>query len=227
MLGPQIDEDNLILEEVSGSDAAYHFITIFWKVLFAIVPPTSVMGGYPAFVISLTLIGVVTAVVGAVATVLGCALGIEESTTAITLVALGTSLPDTFASMTAARNSEFADSAIGNVTGSNSVNVFLGLGLPWALAATYWAAKDPDPTTGLAPDYPVPAGAVAFSVFVFLMVAIICFIILIARRVVIGGELGGPQKSKAASCAVLIFLWVIYIILSILNGQGIIKMVEG
>ena len=142
MLGPQIDEDNLILEDVSFSDAIYHFITITWNVLFATVPPVSIWGGKAAFFISLCYIGIVTAAVGEIATVLGCVLGIEQSVTAITLVALGTSLPDTFASMTAARNSEYADSAIGNVTGSNSVNVFLGLGLPWAVASTYWGNKD-------------------------------------------------------------------------------------
>ena len=38
----------------------------------------------------------------------------------------------------AAKNSKTADDAIGNVTGSNSVNVFLGLGLPWLVAASYW-----------------------------------------------------------------------------------------
>lgn len=65
-------------------------------------------------------------------------MGLDESVTAITIVALGTSLPDTFASMTAAKTSEYADSAIGNVTGSNSVNVFLGLGLPWTIATIYW-----------------------------------------------------------------------------------------
>ena len=57
--------------------------------------------------------------------------------TAITFVALGTSLPDTFASMQAAKQSESADAAVGNVTGSNSVNVFLGLGLPWIIGAAY------------------------------------------------------------------------------------------
>ena len=84
------------------------------------------------------MIGIVTYIVGDVATVLGCALGIKESVTAITFVALGTSLPDTFASMTAARESDYADSAIGNITGSNSVNVFLGLGLPWLMGCIYW-----------------------------------------------------------------------------------------
>ena len=60
--------------------------------------------------------------------------------TAITFVALGTSLPDTFASMAAAKADAFADAAVGNVTGSNSVNVFLGLGLPWVIASHYYAA---------------------------------------------------------------------------------------
>ena len=30
-----------------------------------------------------------------------------------------------------------ADASIGNITGSNSVNVFLGLGLPWLIAALH------------------------------------------------------------------------------------------
>jgi len=34
----------------------------------------------------------------------------------------------------------------GNITGSNSVNVFLGLGLPWMLAALYWSQHAEDPT---------------------------------------------------------------------------------
>ena len=47
------------------------------------------------------------------------------SVTAITFVALGTSMPDTFASKTAAETEPFADASIVNITGSNSVNVFL------------------------------------------------------------------------------------------------------
>ena len=137
LLGPQIDEDNLILEEVTLSEALLHFLTMFWKVLFAIVPPSNMKGGVPTFFVALTFIGVITAIVGEVATILGCVLGIQPSVTAITLVALGTSLPDTFASVTAAKTSKYADSAVGNITGSNSVNVFLGLGLPWVIAAHY------------------------------------------------------------------------------------------
>ena len=72
---------------------------------------------------------------------MGCEMYLEDSVTAITFVALGTSLPDTFASMQAAVHDKTADNSIGNVTGSNSVNVFFGLGVPWLLAAVYWCAR--------------------------------------------------------------------------------------
>lgn len=142
MLGPSIDEDGTEVDHVEFIEAIMHFITVGWKVLFAIVPPVH-MGfcgkgkGWPAFIVALSFIGLVTGIVGEVATLFGCVMGIPDAVTAITLVALGTSLPDTFASMTAAKSSMYADSAIGNVTGSNSVNVFLGLGLPWVIASTY------------------------------------------------------------------------------------------
>merc|ERR1712166_1257017 len=86
---------------------------------------------------SLALIGFTTFIIGEFADLFGCVLGVKPSVTAITFVAIGTSLPDTFASMTAARDSPNADAAVGNVTGSNSVNVFLGLGLPWVIGVIY------------------------------------------------------------------------------------------
>ena len=118
-----------------------HSFAFFWKILFAFVPPTSIAGGWLTFFVSLTFIGILTAIVGDVAAIFGCLVGLKDSITAISFVALGTSLPDTFASMIAARTSKTADDAIGNVTGSNGVNVFLGLGLPWLIAAIYWESK--------------------------------------------------------------------------------------
>lgn len=94
-----------------------------------------------SFFVSLALIGVLTAIVGDLAAIFGCLVGLEDSVTAITFVAMGTSLPDLFASKQAATMDRTADNSIGNVTGSNSVNVFLGLGLPWTIAAIYWASK--------------------------------------------------------------------------------------
>ncbi len=48
---------------------------------------------------------------------------------------------DTFASKVAACQDEYADSSIGNVTGSNAVNVFLGIGIAWTIAAIYHATQ--------------------------------------------------------------------------------------
>jgi solute carrier family 8 (sodium/calcium exchanger) len=132
----------LVTSEPTFGDAISHFLTITWKVLFAIVPPSKYCGGYFAFFVALAFIGIVTMIVGDVAKMLGCVCGIKESVTAITFVAMGTSLPDTFASMTVAKSSDCADSAIGNITGSNSVNIFLGLGLPWIIAAHYASNND-------------------------------------------------------------------------------------
>merc|ERR1711937_1030653 len=83
-------------------------------------------------------IGLETMLCGDAASLFGCLIGIEDQITAITCVALGTSLPDLFASITAAVNDPTADASIGNVTGSNSVNVFFGLGVPWVIASIYW-----------------------------------------------------------------------------------------
>lgn len=146
MLHPIKDEEGQIAD-IEGMDAFYHLVTIGWKLFFAIVPPPHMAGGWACFFGALMVIGIVTAVVGEFATLFGCVLGIKPSITAITFVALGTSLPDTFASMAAAQQEKYADSAVGNVTGSNSVNVFLGLGLPWVIA-TIWSGSYVVPEDG-------------------------------------------------------------------------------
>ena len=133
-------------------------------------------GGYFAFSVALAWIGIVTMIVGDVAKILGCVCGIKESVTAITIVAMGTSLPDTLASMSIAKSSTNADEAVGNVTGSNSVNIFLGLGIPWVIAAHYQAANGVK--------YETPPGTLGFSVILFISVSLACFIVLIIRRIV-------------------------------------------
>jgi solute carrier family 8 (sodium/calcium exchanger) len=79
-----------------------HAISVPWKLFFAIIPPTDFASGWWCFAVSLCLIGFVTAIIADLASLLGCVMGIEDSITAITFVALGTSLPDTFASKAAA-----------------------------------------------------------------------------------------------------------------------------
>ena len=140
MLSATVDE-NGIIDDVTACEAIAHLLTIGWKIIFAFVPPARIGGGWPTFCVALCFIGVITAIVGELANLLGCAIGMSVGVTAITFVAMGTSLPDTFASKQAAQESEYADAAIGNVTGSNSVNVFLGLGLPYLIAGFYYDSR--------------------------------------------------------------------------------------
>merc|ERR1712051_205416 len=128
----------------SCGDYIMHFLTLPWKLIFAFIPPTALANGYPTFVISIFMIGACTAVIGDVAGHLGCFINLKDGVNAIAFVAL---------------EDETADNSVGNVTGSNAVNVFLGIGIAWTMAAIYWESQ------GLTFD--VPVGSLGFSVTIF------------------------------------------------------------
>uniref|UniRef100_A0A1I8IUU7 Calx-beta domain-containing protein n=1 Tax=Macrostomum lignano TaxID=282301 RepID=A0A1I8IUU7_9PLAT len=221
----------------SCGDYIMHFLTIFWKLLFAFVPPTGVSemdtplicggdemsvfcslirsadyaGGWLCFNVSITVIGMLTAVIGDLASSFGCTVGLTDAVTAITFVALGTSLPDTFASKVAAIGDAYADSSVGNVTGSNAVNVFLGIGVAWSIAAIYHWSIDSE--------FTVHAGSLGFSVTLFCAEAFLAVIIMLLRRLKpIGGELGGPRPAKIATAMAFFSLWGTYILVSSLEN---------
>src|SRR5689334_2854122 len=90
-----------------------HFISLPWKLAFACVPPTGnflnyllfndhiegcmnileYLGGWLCFLISIVIIGVLTALVDDAASHFGCTVGLKDEVNAISIVALGTSLP--------------------------------------------------------------------------------------------------------------------------------------
>jgi len=221
MLHPSKNEDGEITD-ITSVEVFLHFTCIGWKLLFSFIPPPHYAGGWACFFVSLIFTGGVTFVVGEFASMFGCVLGIPPAITAITFVALGTSLPDTFASMVAATQEKYADSAVGNVTGSNSVNVFLGLGLPWVIAAM-WESSSTEAEKGYDSKgaYFVPSETLGFSVIVFVVVAIIAILILVIRRCMFGGELGGSQTGRSVSALLLTSLWFIYIVMSILQTANV------
>merc|ERR1712168_835138 len=200
----------------SCGDYIMHFLTLPWKLIFAIIPPTAIFNGYPTFVVSICAVGFCTAVIGDVAGHLGCFIYLKDCVNAIAFVALGTSVPDTFASKTAAIEDETADNSVGNVTGSNAVNVFLGIGIAWTMAAIYWESQ------GLTFD--VPVGSLGFSVTIFCLEALCAILILLARRHrSIGGELGGPKFFKTISSSIFVFFWCFYVMISALEMYGVIE----
>jgi len=248
-VGDDTGVDGLVdAEPPSTSDYVLHYFSLPWKLAFALVPPTDIGGGWVCFFVALMFIGGVTAMIADLANLFGCVIGLENEITAITLVALGTSLPDTFASKTAAINDDNADACIGNVTGSNSVNVFLGLGLPWSMAAVYWKfngrneewvkryGADDDAYTGdddlnsveiykdydKFPGFVVPSGSLGFSVIIFTICALAALLSLTIRRQLYGFELGGPALPAYITSAFFIFLWLFYVGMSILQIKGVI-----
>ncbi|XP_062850308.1 solute carrier family 8 member 4b isoform X3 [Trichomycterus rosablanca] len=193
-------------------DYIMHFLTVFWKVLFAFVPPTEYWNGWACFIVSISLIGILTAVTGDLASHFGCTVGLKDTVTAVVFVALGTSIPDTLASKVAAIQDQYADASIGNVTGSNAVNVFLGIGVAWTIAAVYWQFKGKP--------FLVDPGSLAFSVTLFTALCVVCVSVLMYRRrpSVAGGELGGPRTCKRFTSLLFIGLWLIYILLASLEA---------
>ena len=107
----------------SVMDWIMHILALPWKLFFATCPPVDFLGGYLCFFWSLAYVGLTTAVIGDLASLFGCAAGLLDSVTAITFVALGTSLPDTFASMAAAVGDPYADAAIGESSSLRHVPV--------------------------------------------------------------------------------------------------------
>ncbi|XP_051965998.1 sodium/calcium exchanger 2-like isoform X5 [Xyrauchen texanus] len=192
-------------------DYAMHFLTVFWKVLFAFVPPTEYWNGWACFVVSIIVIGVLTAIIGDVASHFGCTVGLRDTVTAVVFVALGTSIPDTFASKAAATQDQYADASVGNVTGSNAVNVFLGIGVAWSVAAIYWAVQGKR--------FYVDPGSLAFSVTLFTIFAFVSMaVLLFRRRPSIGGELGGPRGPRLLTSLLFLGLWFLYILFSSLEA---------
>ncbi|KAM8878931.1 sodium/calcium exchanger 1a isoform 4-T4 [Spinachia spinachia] len=211
------DDDECGEEKLpSCFDYIMHFLTVFWKLLFALVPPTDYFNGWACFVVSISVIGLLTAFIGDLASHFGCTVGLKDSVTAVVFVALGTSVPDTFASKVAAIQDQYADASIGNVTGSNAVNVFLGIGVAWSIAAIYHHSKGQQ--------FKVDPGTLAFSVTLFTIFAFICIAVLLyRRRPEIGGELGGPRVPKILTTCLFFSLWLMYIVFSSLEAYCHVK----
>lgn len=116
----------------------------------------------------------------------------------------------------AAIQDKYADSSVGNVTGSNAVNVFLGIGLAWSAAAIYH--------TWNGTVFRVDPGNLGFSVTLFCSFAFIAIAMMMIRRMkFIGGELGGPFRLRIFTSILFFGLWVLYLIFSALESYCVIK----
>jgi solute carrier family 8 (sodium/calcium exchanger) len=139
----------------------------------------------------------------------------------------------------AAIQDEFADASVGNVTGSNAVNVFLGIGIAWTIAAIYHKLIK-TVTPGLCESectreisrswancqfFHVDPGSLAYSVTLFCACAVVAISVMLLRRLQSfgGGELGGPARFKYPTAILFVALWIFYVVMSSLEAYEIIE----
>ena len=97
--------------------------------------------------------------------------------------------------------------------------------MPAATLADWKAKYGTGATAHVVVDYPdgafvVAAGALSFSVTLFVICALICIGALVLRRKLCGNELGGPAAGKWATFFGFVTLWLIYILGSIGKTEG-------
>ncbi|MGK7868354.1 calcium/sodium antiporter [Falsiroseomonas sp. E2-1-a20] len=139
--------------------------------------------------VGLVLVGLVLVVAGGGllvegATALARSLGVAESIIGLTIVAVGTSMPELVTSVVAALR-RHADVALGNVLGSNIYNV-LGIG----------------GATGLIAPTAIPADIAGFDVYVMLAVALL--LLVFART---GWRIGRREGALLVTCYVGYIAW--------------------
>ncbi|XP_022934808.1 magnesium/proton exchanger isoform X1 [Cucurbita moschata] len=187
-----------------------------WRLLFAFVPPYHIAHGWLAFICSLIFISGIAYVVTKLTDLISCVSGINPYVIAFTALASGTSWPDLVASKIAAERQTTADSAIANITCSNSVNIYVGIGVPWLINTAYnfIAYREPLKIKD--------AAGLSFSLLVFFSTSVACIAVLVFRRLTLGAELGGPRLWAWVTCIFFMLLWLIFVVLSSLKVSDII-----
>ncbi|CAN0889035.1 Magnesium/proton exchanger [Linum grandiflorum] len=201
---------------VRGARISWQLLVAPWRLVFALVPPYQVANGWIAFVCSLIFISGIAYIVTRITDLISCVTGINPYVIALTALASGTSWPDLVASKIAAERQLTADSAIANITCSNSVNIYVGIGVPWLIDTTYnyFAYKQPLRIEN--------AKGLSFSLLIFFATSVGCIGVLVFRRLTLGAELGGPRIWAWLTSVYLMLLWVVFVVLSSLRICGII-----
>ena len=107
----------------------------------------------------------------------------------------------------AALQDETADASIVNTYGSSAVNVYLGIGIAWSLAAIYHTAQGDQ--------FLVEPGSLGMSVVIVTIGGIVSIALLQWRRYSkdIKGELGGPITPKVVITASFVLMWFLYMLI--------------
>lgn len=168
------------------------FIAIFDRILFPLFPNKKHY--YLVFLQSIIIIAALSWVLVELAVLISTALNIPESIVALTVIAVGTSIPDLFSSMIVARQGR-GDMAVSNAVGSNIFDILVGLGLPFLI---FLAISGGTVDAG--------QGNLMSSVIILFASVVLLFILLVASKWKVGKFTG----------IILLGLYLFYVIREII-----------
>jgi Ca2+/Na+ antiporter len=116
----------------------------------------------------------------------GCILGISEDLMGLTITAVGTSLPNLFASIFVARQG-LGNMSVSIAFGSNTFNIFIALALPWLVGAILAGHND---TCGSGYAYPVERGKIFTSCLILAGVLLMVVSVLIMTKMMLTKTIG-------------------------------------
>ncbi len=149
---------------------------------------------YIVFIESVVIIAALSWLLVELAILVSATLNIPESIVALTVIAVGTSIPDLFSSMIVARQGR-GDMAVSNAIGSNIFDILVGLGLPFLI---FLAISGGVVDSG--------GGNLTSSVIILFASVILLFVLLISRRWKVGKPTG----------IILLCLYLFYVIREII-----------
>lgn len=88
--------------------------------------------------------------------------------------------------------------------GSNGVNVFMGLGVPWIIAAAYYMQ--------VGGTYEVSKEGLSYALVLYVVVAVTGLLLMAGKRSQ-GGELGGSGFWRYGFAVVMASMWLLFVVL--------------
>ena len=153
---------------------------------------------YRVFILSIVLIAALSYVLVEVAVASAHILNIPEAIIALTVLAVGTSIPDLFSSVIVARQGR-GDMAVSNAIGSNIFDILVGLGLPFLLVMVFSGGT-------------IESGGDIFSSTLILSGSVLLLILLLLVK---------KWNTSKLTGVILIGAYIFYVANEILNLYGL------
>jgi len=158
-------KDEIFINKGKGPPTGKGFISYFDRFLACFFPPPNRY--YLVFFISIGIIAGLSWILVELAVLISVRLNIPEAIIALTVIAIGTSVPDMISSVIVAKQGR-GDMAVSNAIGSNIFDVLVGLGLPFIVSILVYGIPIDVSANNL-----LPSTVILFSSVVLLFVMLI------------------------------------------------------